>query len=156
MGFAHQGQITLFPEEAAFLVARNALVVVDQDASVTFEDFCQIMCEEKDGWITYEKYQVYAYLKRLGFIVMRSKPLQPHKDATPIQKLESIWKFVLSTVLQWMYGKDQLARRPLVWNYRYKNYSKLIRSNHLVLLNLCLYNRIHLFYTSNHSSFSLV
>jgi hypothetical protein len=125
MGFAHQGQITLFLEEAAFLVARNALLVVDQDRSVTFEDFCQMICEEKDSWITYEKYQVYAYLKRLGFIVLRSKPLQPYENSLPIEKPESIYKFVLNAVLQWMYGKDQLARRPLVWDYRHKDYGKL-------------------------------
>lgn len=124
MGFAHQGQITLYPEEAAFLVARNALVAVDQDVSLSFEHFCQMMCEERDGWITYEKYQAYAYLKRLGYIVLRSKPIKSCKDPFPMEDPESIWKIVLNTVLQWIYGRDQLAKRPLVWNYRYKDYSK--------------------------------
>ncbi|KAI9308960.1 hypothetical protein BJ944DRAFT_259314 [Cunninghamella echinulata] len=49
-----------------------AATITDYNKTVTFEDYCALMFTSKDNWITYEKYQVYAYLKRLGYIVQRS------------------------------------------------------------------------------------
>ncbi|CAO3594486.1 unnamed protein product [Absidia cylindrospora] len=96
MGHAVQGNMVLYLEEAAWLMNRHALSCsITQSGSsllnitttgveylgddtiaptsmVTFEDYCSLMFTSMDGWITYEKYQVYAYLKRLGYIVQRS------------------------------------------------------------------------------------
>ncbi|CEP07379.1 hypothetical protein [Parasitella parasitica] len=126
MGFSHQGAITLFPEEAAFLVARNALTVTrNHHDPVSFEDFCELLCECGDGWITFEKYQAYAYLKRLGYIVMRSKKLAVAM-ATQIpanqQPPPSIFKLFLDAITYWIKPKQQ---RPLVWDYRCTSYSQI-------------------------------
>ncbi|KAL0074053.1 hypothetical protein J3Q64DRAFT_1833198 [Phycomyces blakesleeanus] len=72
MGHTIQGHIALYLEEAAWLISRNALEVTENDNPKLFEDFCLQMFKGADGWITYEKYQVYVYLKRLGYIVQRS------------------------------------------------------------------------------------
>ncbi|KAI7898939.1 uncharacterized protein BX663DRAFT_523310 [Cokeromyces recurvatus] len=126
MGFSHDGQIALYPEEAAFLVSRNALVVHNNDQKpILFENFLEIMCESRDGWITYDKFQVYAYLKRLGFIVMRSKPVIRQLQERTVNKLEqqpiSIWKLFFDRITHWIYD-HQAPIRPLVWDYRYRDY----------------------------------
>ncbi|KAI8639089.1 hypothetical protein BD408DRAFT_392928 [Parasitella parasitica] len=127
MGFSNQGAITLFPEEAAFLVARNALIVTRQtDDPVSFEDYCEIMCECGDGWITFDKYQVYAYLKRLGYIVMRSKKaaVTSTKDQIPAkqQPAPSIFKLLFNAITHWI---QPVQHRPLVWDYRCTSYSQI-------------------------------
>lgn len=106
MGFSHKGAITLYLEEAAFLVARNALIVHDKDGEMLeFEDFCEYICQENDGWVTYDKYQVYAYLKRLGFIVMRSKNGNINSKPNCIEQL--------------FFGS---SHKPLVWDYLCRDY----------------------------------
>ncbi|KAK4515431.1 transcriptional regulator of sulfur amino acid metabolism [Mucor velutinosus] len=125
MGFSHQGAITLFPEEAAFLIARNALTVTQHDADPThFEDYCQLMCECCDGWITFDKYQVYAYLKRLGYIVMRSKklPVTTKQTAAKEPSMPSMFKLLFDTITHWI---QPLQSRPLVWDYRCTNYPQM-------------------------------
>lgn len=124
MGFSHNSTITLYPEEAAFLVSRNALVVTDQEEkTLDFQDFCEILCDpDTDGWISFDKYQVYAYLKRLGYIVQRSKPAQ---ISTVIQSnisnpdSVSIWRLFFDKLSSWIYKNKDF---PLVWNYKYTNY----------------------------------
>ncbi|GAN05191.1 tRNA-splicing endonuclease subunit sen54 [Mucor ambiguus] len=125
MGFSYQGAITLFPEEAAFLIARNALSVTQHDTDpIRFEDYCQLMCECCDGWITFEKYQVYAYLKRLGYIVMRSKKLSiTTKQTVEKEPSEpSIFKLLFDAITHWI---QPLQTRPLVWDYRCTSYSQI-------------------------------
>jgi tRNA splicing endonuclease len=114
MGFSHQGKVTLHAEEAAYLVARNALVVDNMD----FEGFCEIMYEAGDGFINYDKYQVYAYLKRLGFIVMRAA-----KDDVTGAAKDSNNSSVMDHVLKWLYSKRSMDN-PLLWDYKCRNYSK--------------------------------
>lgn len=126
MGFTHSSAIALFPEEAAFLVARNALIVTQQEDPIQFEDYCEIMCESGDGWITFDKYQVYAYLKRLGFIVTRSRKLPTTTTTTEMPTIEppmpSIFKLFFDTITNWIQPKQN---RPLVWDYRYTNYPQI-------------------------------
>ncbi|KAL7332689.1 hypothetical protein PS15p_201705 [Mucor circinelloides] len=125
MGFSHQGAITLFPEEAAFLMARNALTVTQHELDpIQFEDYCQLMCECCDGWITFDRYQVYAYLKRLGYIVMRSKKLpiatNPQTEKEP--STPSLFKLFFDTITHWI---QPLQSRPLVWDYRCTGYPQI-------------------------------
>lgn len=125
MGFSQKGVITLFPEEAAFLVSRDALVVTDENNQpLSFQDFCEILCEGSDGWISFDKYQVYSYLKRLGYIVLRSKPTDLaslNMGATIINDKCSLWDLFVQKLTLWIY-KDSIL--PLVWNYKYSNYRK--------------------------------
>ncbi|KAG1057158.1 hypothetical protein G6F46_002415 [Rhizopus delemar] len=113
VGMSHQGHIRLNPEEAAFLVSRNALIVRDEDRVLTFEDLCEFIVE--DTWLTFDKYLVYAYLKRLGYIVMRSKAIarQPHSV--------SYWQWWSEKISHW-FNRSRKKRGPLVWNYSCSDY----------------------------------
>lgn len=125
MGFSQKGVITLFPEEAAFLVSRDALIVTNEyNQLLGFQDFCEILCEESDGWISFDKYQVYAYLKRLGYIVLRSKAVDLASlklETSVIEDSSSIWDIFVHKLTFWIY-KD--SRLPLVWDYKYSSYRK--------------------------------
>ncbi|ORE13764.1 hypothetical protein BCV71DRAFT_188584, partial [Rhizopus microsporus] len=115
VGFSHQRETMLYPEEAAFLISRNALMVTDKDNhQVSFEDMCMVM--DQDPWLTLDKYWVYAYLKRLGYIVMRSKPIitQGHIMEHTIKKK---------------------VKGPLVWNYACRNYDQVYSTLSIVLRN---------------------
>lgn len=125
LGFSNEGKITLYPEEAAFLVSRNALVVTDEnDNELQFQDFCELLCDnETDGWITFEKYQVYAYLKRLGYIVQRSKsfsvpPTILESDDTHTR---STWDLFCNKLSYFIYKGNDM---PLVWDYKDTSYRK--------------------------------
>ncbi|KAI8389285.1 hypothetical protein BD560DRAFT_381170 [Blakeslea trispora] len=118
VGFSVKGVITLYPEEAAFLVSRSALVATDGEKDVLFEDYCEVMCTQSDGWITFDKYLVYAYLKRLGFIVMRAS----NTPTLPTQtKTLSCWRLLLKKMVGWHHSPAS----PLAWHYSHKTYASL-------------------------------
>ncbi|ORY95360.1 hypothetical protein BCR43DRAFT_515487 [Syncephalastrum racemosum] len=78
MGHTVKGQTVLFPEEAAWLLNMHNLIVTDPEGmSCHFEDYCTLMFTSADGWINFEKYQTYAYLRRLGYFVLRHRPPAP-------------------------------------------------------------------------------
>ncbi|KAG0173117.1 tRNA-splicing endonuclease subunit sen54 [Apophysomyces sp. BC1021] len=60
MGHTLDGKITLYPEEAAWLLSRSALVANDKHNNpCKMEDYYNFMFAESDSWITFEKYQRY-------------------------------------------------------------------------------------------------
>ncbi|KAI8987946.1 hypothetical protein BDF20DRAFT_832832 [Mycotypha africana] len=135
MGLSRQGAIHLYPEEAAFLISRNALLVTKttDGALCDYETYCDIMCNEKDGWITYDKYQVYAYLKRLGFIVMRSSSTYM-KDNNNCETNNSnmrrgcsytttiIWQTFRATISSWIDDCRKRAGSPILYDYKVTHY----------------------------------
>ncbi|RHZ55433.1 hypothetical protein Glove_415g9 [Diversispora epigaea] len=70
MGHSINGQIWLYPEEALFLLERGMLTIEFKDVPVSIQQAYMLMMTG-DEFITLEKYQVYTYLKRIGFTVMR-------------------------------------------------------------------------------------
>ncbi|ORX49140.1 hypothetical protein DM01DRAFT_1409604 [Hesseltinella vesiculosa] len=107
MGHSVHGKLYLHLEEAAWLIDRQAMDVRTSDnAHGTFADYCALMFSSSDGWISYEKYQVFAFLKRLGYIVRRapSHSLQPAKDEQAVVPRQALWS--------WMY---QGAMRLWTW-----------------------------------------
>ncbi|KAG2177889.1 hypothetical protein INT43_003136 [Umbelopsis isabellina] len=73
VGRSINGLITLSLEEACFLMNMEALEVTDDlEMSVTFRDIYTAVCNASDGWCTFDRYQTYSYLKRLGYIVQRT------------------------------------------------------------------------------------
>lgn len=149
MGFSDKGTICLFPEEAAFLVSRDALIVKDEDDTLlAFQDFCMLLCDkETDGWITFDKYQVYAYLKRLGYIVTRSKTvIESEPVIERIQKRDhSLWDLFCNSLSSWIYKNRKL---PLVWDYRYSSYRKKINFIYKEFFTLMLYTYIGQVYST--------
>ncbi|KAI8976543.1 hypothetical protein BDB01DRAFT_803333 [Pilobolus umbonatus] len=113
MGFSHEGKITLYLEEAAYLVSRNALVVVDtQDRPVPFQHYCRLLCEED----RYDHYQVYVYLKKLGYTVTKVDTRTDNMSLLPLKSVS-----VYQQWCQWLYP----YRRPLTWDYRYSTYKSV-------------------------------
>ncbi|KAG0241998.1 hypothetical protein BGW41_004981 [Actinomortierella wolfii] len=78
MGHTRNGQVYAFPEEALFLVDRGSLMVQSHGADVTVQQMWALYFESerilsssysrKSQSSAMDRYQVYAYLKRLGFI----------------------------------------------------------------------------------------
>ncbi|KAF7722942.1 tRNA-splicing endonuclease subunit sen54 [Apophysomyces ossiformis] len=58
MGHTQNGKIMLYPEEAAWLLSRSALIATDiHNTPCPMAAYYQFMFGRGDGWITYEKYQ---------------------------------------------------------------------------------------------------
>ncbi|RUS22523.1 hypothetical protein BC937DRAFT_88617 [Endogone sp. FLAS-F59071] len=121
MGHTVAGKITLYPEEALFLVSRGALAAVleegEEEAYTTgplsFQQAWARMVGEDDDWtrVRFERYQVYAYLKRLGYITIRSQlhttiiTLPSSSQALVYTRNQIIARFLspLLWVLPWLY-----------------------------------------------------
>ncbi|KAF9170965.1 tRNA-splicing endonuclease subunit sen54 [Mortierella sp. AD011] len=88
MGHTLHGQIYLYPEEALYLVDRGSLLVEHRGTNMTVQQMWNIYLSlphqrksqskgddqnptEKDGSSVMDRYLTYAYLKRLGFVVIR-------------------------------------------------------------------------------------
>ena len=86
MGHTLRGQIYLYPEEALYLVDRGSLLVEHHGldmtvqemwsvyftcAHVSYQDQDSQCAHEQDSTLAMDRYLVYAYLKRLGFVVIR-------------------------------------------------------------------------------------
>ncbi|KAF9433125.1 tRNA splicing endonuclease 54 [Entomortierella beljakovae] len=83
MGHTLRGQIYLFPEEALYLVDRGSLLVEHHGSELTVQQMWNIyltipLCHSgqikengQDNTMVMNRYLAYAYLKRLGFTVIR-------------------------------------------------------------------------------------
>ncbi|KAF8125714.1 tRNA-splicing endonuclease subunit sen54 N-term-domain-containing protein [Boletus edulis] len=120
-------RLELLPEEALYLIERGALFcyksfsggasLVDsskhesqsQGAPMSVQQSFAEMIGRED--LTLERYQVYAYLKRLGFILMRAEPptpeypvappvsLPPAKPQTGTRRLSELFSCLVSKVM---------------------------------------------------------
>lgn len=141
-------RLELLPEEALYLVERGALHCVKAQGPEVVtsdeEDFLlkppmsvQQAFSEMIGVedMTLEKYQVYAYLKRLGYVVTRAKPPTsaypiPAKSSTmkggpflsnpltlkdfvlsPFRTLQGLWNVFIGT----FFSSNVWAHRPIKW-----------------------------------------
>ncbi|KAI7851437.1 hypothetical protein BDC45DRAFT_515773 [Circinella umbellata] len=86
MGHMVKGSMTLYLEEAAWLINMNTLSI----SEAGLEDYFSLMFSKSDNWITFEKYQVYTYLRRLGYIVRRSSAAMTITSTTP-DLVPSFW-----------------------------------------------------------------
>lgn len=134
--------MTLYLEEAAWLMNRHALSVHsqgdhsranDSQTPVNFEDYCALMFGSMDGWITFERYQVYAYLKRLGYIVQRSS-VHTHSTNTTRERtgrgvLTRLYHRAFVFIRAIIRSMTTLSTRPLVTHYQCKGYGKTGKRN---------------------------
>ncbi|CAG8552144.1 21991_t:CDS:2, partial [Cetraspora pellucida] len=79
-----RSEMWLYPEEALFLMERGALAINYDGVPMSMQHAYTMLIRE---WLTLEKYQVYAYLKRTGYTVTRSS-LQDSLQ-TPISSQEN-------------------------------------------------------------------
>ncbi|KAF9363285.1 tRNA-splicing endonuclease subunit sen54 [Mortierella sp. NVP85] len=95
MGHTLHGQIYLYPEEALYLVDRGSLLVDHQGVNMSVQQMwtTYLTCnhKQKTPALAMERYLAYAYLKRLGFIVIRPGTYDPEGGPNQIlQKLQII------------------------------------------------------------------
>ena len=124
MGHMVKGSMTLYLEEAAWLINMNVLSIPEAG----LEDYFSLMFSKTDNWITYEKYQVYAYLRRLGYIVQRSSTASVTTTSTASQSVSSFWnrhcRRLIQTVVHFV---ERIliycfGTRPLVCNSQCSTY----------------------------------
>ncbi|ORX87775.1 hypothetical protein BCR32DRAFT_264013 [Anaeromyces robustus] len=73
MGKVINGQLTLFPEETLFLVEKGSLLLIEENDNgeeypISIQQAYSIIFSIPS--FTFEKYRVYSYLKRLGYIIL--------------------------------------------------------------------------------------
>ncbi|EIN12995.1 hypothetical protein PUNSTDRAFT_118619 [Punctularia strigosozonata HHB-11173 SS5] len=102
-------RIELLPEETIYLVERGALFCWKYQEHL--DQKIHVQCDSEDALLgapmsvqqtfaemigredlTLEKYQVYAYLKRLGYVVTRARPPSPAYPAPPPYSLMALGK----------------------------------------------------------------
>ncbi|KAI7871155.1 hypothetical protein BDF14DRAFT_1763786, partial [Spinellus fusiger] len=149
MGHTIDGSTTLFLEEAAWLISRNALSVTKQDKNMEFQEFFQHISMSADGWITYEKYQVYVYLKRLGYTVIRSSSFTSLSN--PVTELSKASPSLLQRCVHiFLKGKYAIAyagyyihsllskmcifttASPLVWSHKFSSFATVYSSLQII------------------------
>ncbi|KAG9327829.1 hypothetical protein KVV02_000275 [Mortierella alpina] len=96
MGHTLRGQIYLFPEEALYLVDRGSLLAEHHGLDMTVQEMWSVYftcahvsyrdqdprcVHEQDSTLAMDRYLVYSYLKRLGFVVIRPGTYTQEPDA---------------------------------------------------------------------------
>ncbi|KAF8879080.1 hypothetical protein CPB84DRAFT_1793589 [Gymnopilus junonius] len=140
-----QKRLELLPEEAIYLIERGSLFCWKQmnldivqipglseveGSPMSVQQAFSEMIGKED--LTLEKFQVYAYLKRLGYVVTRANPPDPYYPLPPpiLDRLKAFFPLWLSTVSQTLFGSFNWWRPICLtrWLHHDKNYSSLFRS----------------------------
>ncbi|KAM5535011.1 hypothetical protein V8D89_011384 [Ganoderma adspersum] len=150
-----QKRLELLPEEALYLVERGAmccwsptelplpkaeLLDVLEGVPMSVQQAYAEMIEPED--LTFEKYQVYAYLKRLGYVVTRARPPSPdyplpppfpvtaHPSGSVFSRLFSAVSSFISKLLSTFVTSRDWWRpiRLRSWLHHGLNYASLFRS----------------------------
>ncbi|KAK9704125.1 tRNA-splicing endonuclease subunit sen54, variant 2 [Basidiobolus ranarum] len=129
MGYNEKSRLFLHPEEALFLLERGALVIQHHSVPMSLQQSYASLISQS---CPFEKYQVYAYLKRLGYITL--KHLENPAEQLPTEPAQT-W---LSTLMQYptrMYEKilellpGALASQKMTTlNQRYHTYDDIFKS----------------------------
>ncbi|KAK0437500.1 tRNA-splicing endonuclease subunit sen54 N-term-domain-containing protein [Armillaria borealis] len=142
-------RLELLPEEAIYLIERGSLSCwkeIDIDLS-GLEDVSGAPMSVQQAYaemigtedVSLEKYQIYSYLRRLGYVVTRTVPPTPEYPAAapfvPLgQPRSSIFERIRSTFSSWILRLFTSAFnwwKPLRlsrWLYHDKNYRHIFRS----------------------------
>ncbi|KAM4716531.1 tRNA-splicing endonuclease subunit Sen54 [Anableps anableps] len=72
MGFSAEGKQYLLPEEALYLMECGNLLVFHQDLPLSIQDGYEMFLSSDS--VSLQQYQVFAHLKRLGYVVHRFDP----------------------------------------------------------------------------------
>uniref|UniRef100_A0A2C9LER3 tRNA-splicing endonuclease subunit Sen54 N-terminal domain-containing protein n=1 Tax=Biomphalaria glabrata TaxID=6526 RepID=A0A2C9LER3_BIOGL len=88
MGFTDEKRNWLFPEEALFLIEANALEVYHDGVPFSVQE-AYSKCLGSD--VSVEEYQVYSYLQRLGYVVIRH---EENPSITPYERKINLDKYL--------------------------------------------------------------
>lgn len=104
------GSLWLLPEEALYLLERGTIEILYEGIPLSFQQaFMQMI--GRNG-ISIERYQVYAYLKRLGYIVIRSSTFDGPKGTMTAVKPRRHFFSGLQQIISFIYRSihDLLSR----------------------------------------------
>jgi len=111
MGHTLHGQIYLYPEEALYLVDRGSLLVDYQGVNMSVQQMwtTYLTCNhnQKTPALAMERYLAYAYLKRLGFIVIRPGTYGPEggssRPSPPTAPGQALTRSTTTTSVPWLF-----------------------------------------------------
>ncbi|GBB87917.1 hypothetical protein RclHR1_01440032 [Rhizophagus clarus] len=130
MGHAVKGEMWLYPEECLFLMDRCSLSMQYCGVDMSLQ---HAYCEIIGGWLTLEKYQVYAYLKRIGFTVLRAQESQSNIINTSSQSQSSAQSLQLQpqqSQLPWFLNRiNSFIISPFIYITNLFNSSLVLPSN---------------------------
>ncbi|PPQ85172.1 hypothetical protein CVT25_004179 [Psilocybe cyanescens] len=152
--FKIQKRLELLPEEAIYLIERGSLFCwkdIDLDmglipgmtevngSPMTVQQAFSEMIGRED--LTLEKFQVYAYLKRLGYVVTRTNPPDSHYPVPPsrllskptssiLARIKSFFPLWLSSVTRTIFGAFNWWKPVHIsrWLHHDKGYASLFRA----------------------------
>ncbi|KAF8158038.1 tRNA-splicing endonuclease subunit sen54 N-term-domain-containing protein [Crassisporium funariophilum] len=146
-----QKRLELLPEEAIYLIERGALFCWKQTdlnmgqipglndvvgSPMTVQQAYSEMIGAED--LTLEKFQVFAYLKRLGYVVTRATPpsssypmpsssVLTKPGPSILQRIQSLFPMWMSSISQVLFNWWRPARISR-WLHHDKNYASLFKS----------------------------
>ncbi|KAF9186536.1 tRNA-splicing endonuclease subunit sen54 [Haplosporangium sp. Z 767] len=180
MGHTLHGQIYLYPEEALYLVDRGSLIIEHHSVEMTVQQVWSVYLSqarifdrtqqdatrgirngEDDSSEALNRYLTYAYLKRLGFVVIRPGTYGQQSDARKLQTSEQaiirfsagalfwsalwtsvieVWKSNTSAIVagigSWFAPFTKLWNRehsrPLVANNASLNYDQILKTLQII------------------------
>ncbi|KNC97320.1 uncharacterized protein SPPG_07249 [Spizellomyces punctatus DAOM BR117] len=105
--------LRLLPEEALFMLERNALTLRYLGGIVSVQHGYNLLLD--DAGMSMNVYQIYAYLKRLGYIVLRSrpKPTVPQYHSPVMAVVQYARDFIIRW-MRWLFGHWLSPTWPLV------------------------------------------
>ncbi|CAG8613412.1 4225_t:CDS:10 [Funneliformis mosseae] len=136
MGHAVEGKMWLYPEECLFLTDRCSLSIQCHDVEMSLQ---HAYCEMIGGWLTLEKYQVYSYLKRIGFTVLRTQYSQSAQSSSNIMSTSSLSSQMQSTSQPLSHTNStshQLQPQRLHFSWLFNRLSSFIISPFIYITNL--------------------
>ncbi|KAI8576390.1 hypothetical protein K450DRAFT_257070 [Umbelopsis ramanniana AG] len=158
IGRSVKGTLTLYLEEACFLMNVGQLQIEDYEGnSISFRDLYVAVLNSADGWSSFERYQTYAYLKRLGYHVIRSDAILPishnvnHHPLTwmfpitaiaikytistvrsMIDRMKKMWHIGCRTKLLWVWQRDHTVHPLLPRIQSHFNYASIFSALRII------------------------
>ncbi|KAK9257473.1 tRNA-splicing endonuclease subunit sen54 N-term-domain-containing protein [Lipomyces tetrasporus] len=136
------GTIWLLPEEVIYLVERGSMSLYNArgDLKISLQA-CYAAC--LGACQGHERYLVYAYLKRLGFIVQRATSFDESGEEQVVQKPDScrigrLWKFLLQkfdsfcTGLRRAIAKQIPSFGPIICGGVWRSYDSIYRELQII------------------------
>lgn len=154
-----KGGLSLNSLETVFLVERGSMVIYlsdelllhflygsnDDDAfdyeSLQKLDLAYLYSLAFDGEYSIDDYQIYTYLKRLGYLILPFKQIKPQKPKTTTNifatVFQSIWKSPIIETVLGLFNKVGILAYPIFsslhyFSKHYLNYSAIFKSLNLI------------------------
>ncbi|KAI9101194.1 hypothetical protein DFS34DRAFT_460302 [Phlyctochytrium arcticum] len=115
IGAASQGIIHLQWQETLFLIERNSLALYHNDGIVSAQHAFELVLPKQNRSYLLPSYSIYAYLKRLGFILFPREATLPAVDQAGLSvacTLRTAFSTLCNGFLQWLRRVGIILSRP--------------------------------------------